>query len=172
VDSPLRNPWGVAGLAALAVAFLAWRLAPLVGGRTPEPASEEPSTSVVVASEPSDVVVDSVRVLPPAVRWDDSLGGWDVSGFRDPFQRAQGRIRDGGRRPQAGTGPSSGSSAKALELRGLATGSTNLVLAQGRVLAEGDSFAGGVLRAIRSDRIVIRRPSSDTEIFLPRRFQP
>ncbi|QQS07404.1 MAG: hypothetical protein IPK50_10995 [Fibrobacterota bacterium] len=176
--SPLRNPWVASALAFAAIGFLGWRLAPMFrGAPTSEPvavaATVPESSSSGIAAPLPETVSDTATLPLTAAQSRDSLGGWEVPDARDPFVKS--RDPSGGRpkhRPPAATGPLLGHSTQKLSVRGLATGSANLVLAQGRVLAEGDTFAGGVLRAIRSDRILIRRPTGDTVFFFPRGTLP
>ncbi|MBK8801477.1 MAG: hypothetical protein IPN71_05350 [Fibrobacteres bacterium] len=180
MDSPLRNPWIASVLAIAAAGFLVWRLLPLFGGSS----SSSSDPSPVVQEVPQEVLqglpvtttpeVSDSLTLPLSVEQSrDSLGGWETSLTRDPFQSQ--KTGSAPRAPQrATTSPAmvpSRSGQRPL-VRGLATGSANLVLAQGRVLAEGDTFAGGVLRAIRSDRILVRRPTGDTVFFFPRGTLP
>ncbi len=180
MDSPLRNPWIASALAIAAAGFLVWRLMPLFGGSSPGAIDPSP----VVPEIPQEVsqglpatatpeVSDSLTLPLSEDQSRDSLGGWEGSLTRDPFQRQ--KMASAPRASQrATTSPAMAPSRSGQRplVRGLATGSANLVLAQGRVLAEGDTFAGGVLRAIRSDRILIRRPTGDTVFFFPRGTLP
>lgn len=174
--SPLRSPWVAAALSVGAVAFLVWRLLPMfhsTGSISPPVAtSAVPEVALATPSvDPPAVVESDSAILPLSEdQTRDSLGGWDVAMVRDPFQRQHRHavVRVAHRVSQAATFKSTARLGSRAPVRGLATGVTNLVLAQGRVLAEGDTLAGGVLRAIRSDRILIRRSNGDTVIFLPR----
>lgn len=176
--SPLRSPWVVAGLSAGALAFLVWRMLPMfhVGGSGSESSSSAPAAVVAPAGaivEPASTVPSDTAVLPLSKdQANDSLGGWDVATVRDPFRRPHPHphpiSQASHRNPLAPPQAAKGKPGSRPLVRGLATGPTNLVLAQGRVLAEGDTFAGGVLRAIRPDRLLVRRSTGDTVFFLPR----
>lgn len=188
--SLLRDPKATVVLSLLAVVFLAWRIHGMMrpGSSAPAPVAESsalpapPEVPPALASTPTSEPTPPEILLLDSARRGDTLGGWDPGTEHDPFQPLQPL------QPfQAGTRPrrtASEGTAKATSpgparrlgsspaIRGVAIGRQRILLSQNRLVFEGDSFAGGILRSIRQDRILVARLAGDTTIALPRGAAP
>lgn len=175
--SALNRPWVAFALAAAAVAFVAWQLVPrkarLDSSASPVAAAEVPPPPSASGPDPSVGVALRSLAVDDSVAI-DSMTDWSDRWTRDPYRPRGGIVmptRGHRSSPKPSVEPRSASAGIA-RISGLATGPRPALIAGGRIVAEGDAFAGGTIQRIASDRVTIARPGGDTVLLLPRGRMP